>query len=72
MTNKSHIKLRDGKPIEAIIYPKRFPVENKEITCTDCDSDYDSVSEYESQKITIRLKYKDKIKEIKVNPWELC
>ena len=47
---------------------KRF----SELTCTDCDSDYDTVSEYESQKITIRFKYKDKIKEIKVNPWELC
>jgi hypothetical protein len=72
MTNKNHIKLRDGKPIEAIIYSKRFRVEDKEITCTHCDSDYNTVSEYESRKITIRLKYKDKIKEIKVNPWELC
>ena len=43
-----------------------------ELTCTDCDSDYDTISNYKSHKITIRFKYKDKIKEIKVNPWELC
>lgn len=43
-----------------------------EITCTHCDSDYDTVSELKNRKVTIRVKYKDKIKEYEVNAWEIC
>ena len=43
----------------------------KEVTCPHCDSDYDTIHKMEDRRITIRITYKDKVKEIKVNPWEI-